>query len=109
MAALSILPPGGFLFATTYALKQGLYPRRAAAEVGHRSLAPRHQWISRAGRDRLRRGLPHRLDYGADSLIQGVLCRWFDYWLKGKQNGIMDEPPVHVFVMGENRWHQEKD
>ncbi len=51
------------------------------------------------------------IDYGADSLIdlQGVLCRWFDYWLKGKQNGIMDEPPVHVFVMGENRWHQEKD
>ena len=51
------------------------------------------------------------IDYGPDSLIdlQGLLCRWFDYWLKRKQNGILDEPPVHVFVMGENRWHQEKD
>ncbi|HEY4940772.1 MAG TPA: CocE/NonD family hydrolase [Rhizomicrobium sp.] len=26
--------------------------------------------------------------------------RWFDYWLKGTQNGIMDEPPVSYFMMG---------
>ena len=26
--------------------------------------------------------------------------RWFDYWLKGIDNGIMDEPPVHYYVMG---------
>ena len=25
--------------------------------------------------------------------------RWFDYWLKGVQNGIMDEPPVSYFMM----------
>ncbi|MBS1241536.1 MAG: hydrolase CocE/NonD family protein, partial [Gemmatimonadetes bacterium] len=25
--------------------------------------------------------------------------RWFDYWLKGVDNGIMREPPVHYFVM----------
>ena len=24
--------------------------------------------------------------------------RWFDYWLKGARNGVMDEPPVTVFV-----------
>ena len=24
--------------------------------------------------------------------------RWFDYWLKGEDNGVMDEPPVTVFV-----------
>ena len=30
-------------------------------------------------------------------------------WLKGIQNGIMNEPPVHVFVMGENQWHAERD
>ena len=22
--------------------------------------------------------------------------RWFDYWLKGVQNGVMDEPPIHA-------------
>ncbi|HKV04335.1 MAG TPA: CocE/NonD family hydrolase [Candidatus Acidoferrales bacterium] len=27
--------------------------------------------------------------------------RWFDYWLKGLQNGIMDEPPVRYYVMGD--------
>lgn len=25
--------------------------------------------------------------------------RWFDHWLKGVDNGIMDEPPVHYFMM----------
>ncbi len=33
--------------------------------------------------------------------------RWFDYWLKGIDNGIMDEPPVHYAVMsdpGEWSW-----
>ena len=25
--------------------------------------------------------------------------RWFAYWLKGEQNGIMDEPPVTYFMM----------
>jgi predicted acyl esterase len=24
--------------------------------------------------------------------------RWFDYWLKGIENGIMDEPPIYYFV-----------
>ncbi len=32
------------------------------------------------------------LDYGTEAL------RWFDYWLKGIDNGIMDEPPLHYFV-----------
>ncbi len=26
--------------------------------------------------------------------------RWFDYWLKGIDNGIMDEPPITYIVMG---------
>jgi uncharacterized protein len=25
--------------------------------------------------------------------------RWFDYWLKGVDNGVMDEPPVDAFMM----------
>jgi putative CocE/NonD family hydrolase len=30
--------------------------------------------------------------------------RWFDYWLKGIDNGIMNEPPIHYYVMsGPNR------
>lgn len=34
------------------------------------------------------------LDYGAEA------HRWFDYWLKGIKNSIMDEPPIHYYLMG---------
>jgi putative CocE/NonD family hydrolase len=34
------------------------------------------------------------LDYGAEA------HRWFDYWLKGINNGIMDEPPIHYYLLG---------
>ena len=30
--------------------------------------------------------------------------RWFDYWLKGIDTGIMKEPPVRVYLMGAERW-----
>jgi putative CocE/NonD family hydrolase len=32
------------------------------------------------------------LDFGTEAL------RWFDYWLKGIDNGIMDEPPIHYYL-----------
>ena len=35
--------------------------------------------------------------------------RWFDYWLKGIDNGVTDEPPVNVFVMGANEWKTASD
>ncbi|MFC1872916.1 CocE/NonD family hydrolase [Chloroflexota bacterium] len=35
--------------------------------------------------------------------------RWFDYWLKGMENGIMDEPNVRVFQMGTGEWKESKD
>jgi uncharacterized protein len=34
------------------------------------------------------------IDYGAEA------HRWFDYWLKGIDNGIMDEPPIHYYLQG---------
>jgi predicted acyl esterase len=39
-----------------------------------------------------------RLSLGGDQEI-----RWFDYWLKGVDNGIMDEPPVQYFMMAAAR------
>ena len=39
--------------------------------------------------------------------IDGLLLRWFDYWLKGEENGVMDEPPVRLFIMGANTWRDE--
>ncbi len=46
------------------------------------------------------------IDFGPNALIDlnQTLLRWFDYWLKDVQNGVMDEPPVTLFTLGENRW-----
>jgi putative CocE/NonD family hydrolase len=35
--------------------------------------------------------------------------KWFDYWLKGIDNGIMQEPPVRIFMMGDNKWRYERE
>ncbi|MFC4306308.1 CocE/NonD family hydrolase [Cohnella boryungensis] len=50
-------------------------------------------------------------DYGEDArnVVDHLQVRWFDYWLKGRDNGIMDEPSVHIFVMGDNAWRQERE
>lgn len=47
-----------------------------------------------------------RMDMGdkADIGIMNIYIKWFDYWLKGKKNGITDEPMVQVFNMGRNQW-----
>lgn len=29
---------------------------------------------------------------------------WFDYWLKGKENGILEKPLIRIFTMGTNCW-----
>ena len=41
--------------------------------------------------------------------LDGMHLRWFDYWLKGKKNGLLEEPPVRIFVMGENAWRTENE
>lgn len=38
-----------------------------------------------------------------------LALRWYDYWLKGKQNGIDKEAPVQVYVMGADRWRMEQE
>ena len=35
--------------------------------------------------------------------------RWHDYWLKGIDTGIMDEPPIKMYVMGINKWRFEHE
>ena len=51
------------------------------------------------------------MDFGPDAAISStaLMVRWFDYHLRGVDNGIMKEPPVRVFLMGANRWIEEKD
>lgn len=49
------------------------------------------------------------LDFGEDAEFdtRELTLRWFDSQLKGITNGIMQEPPVRIFVMGENAWRDE--
>ena len=56
------------------------------------------------------------LAYPGEDTLPGAFrneIRWFDYWLKGIDNGIMDEPPVSLYMMAgarkgalspKNRW-----
>jgi putative CocE/NonD family hydrolase len=51
------------------------------------------------------------LDFGPGAYVdlKEEDLRWFDYWLKEIDTGIMDEPPIRLFVMGENRWRFEHE
>ena len=51
------------------------------------------------------------LDFGKESVIdlQEIMLRWFDCHVKGIDNSIMEEPPVKIFVMGDNVWRYENE
>jgi len=51
------------------------------------------------------------IDFGPEAVIDvnALALRWFDFWLKNKDNGIMEEPPVKLFVMGDNEWRYEQE
>lgn len=61
-------------------------------------------------------GIRPRAHYGdadfGDSVQPNTLqlhLRWFDYHLKGVHNGLEDEAPIRIFVMGENVWRAEQE
>lgn len=43
----------------------------------------------------------HSGGYGG-AVHKAEFLRWYDYWLNGLDNGVMDEPPVHYYVMEGN-------
>lgn len=47
------------------------------------------------------------IDYGsaAASPVDELQIRWFDYFLKGINTGVIEEYPVRLFEMGSNQWH----
>src|SRR5918994_228828 len=51
------------------------------------------------------------LDFGPDANIDAnaLQLRWYDYWLKGIDNGLTAEAPVKLFVMGRNEWVFERE
>ncbi len=51
------------------------------------------------------------VDFGEDAALdtRELELRWFDSQLKGIDNGIMQEPPIRIFVMGKNVWRYENE
>jgi uncharacterized protein len=49
--------------------------------------------------------------FGPDATLDllALQRRWFEHWLLGRDTGLLDEPPVRVYVMGANRWREAAD
>lgn len=41
--------------------------------------------------------------------VDGEFLRFYDYWLKGIDSSLGSEPPIRLFVMGENVWRHEHE
>jgi len=83
-----------------------------------RNFAGTRQWGGRLvigpwthGTPTPRRTRAGELDFGNGAGLdyESLLLRFFDRWLKNVPNGIDREPPVRIFVMGENTWRDEAE
>ncbi|MEM3580146.1 MAG: CocE/NonD family hydrolase [Candidatus Bathyarchaeia archaeon] len=41
--------------------------------------------------------------------LQYEALRWFDYWVKGINTGIMEDPPIRCFVMNTGEWRSSDE
>lgn len=41
--------------------------------------------------------------------VTAMQIRWFDHWLKNADNGVPQDKPVRIFVMGPDEWRDEED
>jgi hypothetical protein len=48
-------------------------------------------------------------EFGPQSRVdtRRLQLRWFDHYLLGRDNGVDREPPVDIFVFGDNSWRKE--
>jgi putative CocE/NonD family hydrolase len=51
------------------------------------------------------------MDFGPEMAtdLRKLHLRWYDYHLKGAQNGLDQEAPIRIFVMGQNVWRDEQE
>jgi uncharacterized protein len=51
------------------------------------------------------------VDFGPEATVDlaRVQLRWLDHWLKDVGNGVDEEPSLRIFIMGENRWRDERE
>ena len=71
---------------------------------------PRHPFIRLVMGPGAHKGVDYVAgDFGPESRVDTRMLqlRWFDHFLLGKDNGVDAEPPVDIFVFGDNRWRKE--
>jgi len=75
-----------------------------AARTGRRVMIG--PWVHGIGRNPV-----GEVDFGPEAAVDlsRVQVRWYDYWLKGTENGVADDPPIKIFVMGVNSWRYERE
>jgi putative CocE/NonD family hydrolase len=86
---------------------------QAMTERGGSEVARKHQkvlmgpWSHAAPEN----SIMGEIDFGPAAYVQvpEVEKRWYDYWLKGEDDGFMAEPPINLFVMGTNAWRHEHE
>lgn len=51
------------------------------------------------------------VSYGPDAGLDSfeLMVRWFEHWMRPDQTADFEEPPIRLFVMGENRWRGERE
>ncbi|MDP6173394.1 MAG: CocE/NonD family hydrolase [Rhodospirillales bacterium] len=54
-------------------------------------------------------GFWSHLRYLTSLALNRQMLRWFDYWLKGEDTGIMDEPEVAIFDDATRAWRHENE
>ncbi|NMF84083.1 CocE/NonD family hydrolase [Nodosilinea sp. P-1105] len=78
---------------------------RLYQQMVRQTTTPQHLWIGPWGHIPWSRRLG-ALDFGleAESPIDRLQIRWFDQVLQERDTGLLAEPPVHLFVIGDNQW-----
>jgi uncharacterized protein len=51
------------------------------------------------------------VDFGPDAgfALEALMFDWFDHWLKDAPTNVLSRAPVRLFVMGANRWRDERE
>lgn len=83
---------------------------RLYRQMRTQSSQPQHLWIGPWGHIPWGRRVGNR-DFGpaANSPIDRLQLRWFDWILKGLATGINQSDPVRLFAMGTNQWQTFSD
>jgi predicted acyl esterase len=74
---------------------------------GHLQGAQERYWVIKVPKKMLFTGIAH-VERPWHSFHSEIL-RWYDHWLKGIDTGVMNEPPIKLWVGGANEWWYADD